>query len=88
MTDDKRREAFEAQLMAEHRGGRTLLFRKSDGSYGFSHVQWRWMGWCAALDSVAIKLPPKFDRTGDLHFCFDGYETVAAIESAGVRVKV
>lgn len=84
MTTDKRREAFEAWADANK-------YPLKTDNVGYCHPETTraWRIWIDALDSVVVELPKaeEFDGYYNSGIGYHKCDVIAAIESAGVRVK-
>lgn len=81
---ERRREAFEAHYSKELPRTEQNRFGRDGNRYCNPHIQSRWDGWNAALDSAVVELPDVKAATDIAYFNAD---VVDAIERAGLRVK-
>ena len=86
--EDKRREGFERQIKIlnpdDYAEDGERVFTREGTGYDWHWVNEQWLLWNAALDSVVIDL--REARCGGGGY-LDEPDTIAAIESAGLKVK-
>jgi hypothetical protein len=92
MTDltEIRRAAFEAQYPVPddvYWGAHVNTYCASGVADSYSCNYWMmWDCWKAALDSVVVELPPKFEDVTGL-FSYDADEVVLRLKASGIKTK-
>jgi hypothetical protein len=80
-----RRPGFEAEYAKKY-GKQPGRWGMDQGKYRMEHAEVAWWGYNAALDSVVVELPPKFEDVTGL-FSYDADEVLLRLNAAGIKIK-
>jgi len=91
MSADKMREQFEAWECDADQGPQTdpvwLMYDAATNTYPLDKIQSRWEVWQASRAAVDVELPEAWRSAGSKHELMHKRDTVAVLESLGLKVK-